>query len=213
MADGDLSQRSTIQFIGLKPKHSEQAVLTQEKVENYKILFPTVGTGHFRENDFGVVEEDVPGILQYLKQHLAPSAGDAVITSDKREMSAFFEAVNGLDFRGNLLDSNEKSAYSFKIGFSQNGQDSVHIFKGPQNLENRTIPLVDEGIWRFDLEKDGIFLFQNRCPWNREFQFEKKQFYYFKKLQKLGANVYCRKQEESDSQWSLIGFIVASPVN
>ncbi|MEI7440921.1 MAG: hypothetical protein WCK43_04725 [bacterium] len=178
--------------------------------EDYKKIFPTDGMGHEREEGFGVVNDSVQDIVAFLRSKIATRGGDAILTQEKRSKSLFFKILNGKSFNGSVIFEDGSRNPSVSLRISSGGNDIIHVETDGKILEHRSIPVTSEGIWRLDLLKDGLLIFQTRCPYNPSYDYEKKQLYYFTKSQKLGAIIYCNRIQEADYVWHPIGFVTAN---
>ncbi len=162
------------------------------------------------EENAGVKEGSLENVQTFLNENLCIDPKFSVITEEQKNRSKFFDVVKDDTFKGvtSISSGDKKISMQTTIQFNSakhNGADYIFTVDAKKNtLEKRAIDSESANeAWRHNSCQSSIVLLSDRCPWNKKFSQEFKDFYVSPDSKKLIGNIYCRNPE--DTTWSNIG--------
>ncbi|MCB0272589.1 MAG: hypothetical protein KDD46_06225 [Bdellovibrionales bacterium] len=176
----------------------------------YSQIFPNVSFQHPKEEEFGYYEQPVTDVDDFLDKRIAKNPDMSRVDLQRRKRSKFFQELKTAAFEGDVkvfTEGAQNTQFHGKMIFrspSQNGQDWIVINEeGGATIETRTMTQADESVWRYNSKNPSVVLLSEQCPWNDQYVYEFKDFFFLAQENMLVANIYCKKQNASS--WERVG--------
>ncbi|HYX32271.1 MAG TPA: hypothetical protein VE954_04105, partial [Oligoflexus sp.] len=140
------------------------------------------------------------------------SANPALFPLDMKVLQQnFISALASRTFSGQVhsLQKSETELTFSIIDHESTLETRVRDAKGA-TYESRMLPTQRPSlVWRHPSDGQAIVALQNRCPWNRSYTQEMKQFLYLSNSDQVGVRFFCKNP--ADSEWVELGSSILSP--